>query len=212
MSVSTTTTSAAAAVAVNSATSGSSCGFLFSLSSRAGISKYFYPVSSCQRLRPSTVTCQRLPHIMAMGASGNFQPPEEPGLPKPASPAWKNWMVGLVLSIILPSFRHKWGPLMVLRGKVNETIETLETVTEVAEELAEVVEKVADEVGDKLPDDTKLKDAMESVENLAKTAVKEAKVAEQLIHQVEGLEKDMENRLLSPDKDRTKKVEIPKML
>ncbi|KAK9284829.1 hypothetical protein L1049_024007 [Liquidambar formosana] len=121
-----------------------------------------------------------------MHASENSQ--SEPPVPdRPPSPEWKKWVVGILLSIVLPSFRHKWGPLLVLE--------------EAVEDLAEGVEKVADVVEDKLPDhDTKLKEVTESVENLAKETVKEAEQVQEFAQKVEKLEEDVET-LMEPGMD-----------
>ncbi|KAK6923801.1 hypothetical protein RJ641_010001 [Dillenia turbinata] len=131
--------------------------------------------------------------------------PEDDGAKKSHFHGWKQWMVGMVLSILLPSFKYKWGPLQVLKNKVDTAMETVETVSEVVEEIAEKVEKVADEIGDKLPEDAKLKDALESVESLAREAAKEAELAKQLIDQVQEKEKEVEE-LLGPKESNTQEV------
>ncbi|KAF3445946.1 hypothetical protein FNV43_RR11123 [Rhamnella rubrinervis] len=56
------------------------------------------------------------------------------------------------------------------------------------EEVAEDVEKVADDIGDHLPDGTKLRKADLFVENVAKEIVKDANLAEQVILKVEDVE------------------------
>ncbi|KAL6220126.1 hypothetical protein ACLB2K_007883 [Fragaria x ananassa] len=111
--------------------------------------------------------------------------------------AWKHWMVGLTLSILLPSLRHKGGSFLALKKKVDVAMETAESVTEVVEELAEEVEKVSEQVAEKLPDDAKLKKAMESVEHLAEEAVEKAKLAEDIIHKVKEVEEEVEEALIS---------------
>lgn len=72
-------------------------------------------------------------------------------------------------------------------GKINAAVKTVETVTEMVEEVAEEVEKVAEEVEEKLPQESKLKEALESVDNLAKKVVKESNQAEELVHKVTEL-------------------------
>ncbi|RVW57570.1 hypothetical protein CK203_113881 [Vitis vinifera] len=81
---------------------------------------------------------------------------------KTVFPEWKKWMVVITLSIILPSYRHKWGPLVSF--EVDETIETVETVTDITEDLGEDVEKVAEALENKIPDqEAKLKEAVEQL-------------------------------------------------
>ncbi|KAK9949461.1 hypothetical protein M0R45_004980 [Rubus argutus] len=136
-------------------------------------------------------------------ASDNSQPETHNQVPA-KSPSfawpWKNWMVGLTLSILLPSFRHKWGPFRALKSKVDMAIEIVESVTEVVEELAEEVDKVCEQVAEKLPEDAKLKKAVELVEHLAEEAVQKAKQAEDIIHKVKEMEKEVEEALITGSK------------
>lgn len=55
---------------------------------------------------------------------------------------------------------------------------------EVVEEVAEQAEKILQEVEEKLPDDSKLKEGLESFDSLAKKAVNEAKRAEDVVNKV----------------------------
>ncbi|KAJ4714499.1 hypothetical protein OWV82_012977 [Melia azedarach] len=57
-----------------------------------------------------------------------------------------------------------------LNGKVDMTIETVESV-----------EKVAGEIADKLPDDTKLNEVAESIEKKARETVEAANVVEEIV-------------------------------
>lgn len=57
-------------------------------------------------------------------------------------------------------------------------------MTEMVEEIAEEAEKIVEEVEEKLPGDSKLKEALESFDHLAKMAINEAKKAEDVIHKV----------------------------
>ncbi|KAK6923378.1 hypothetical protein RJ641_011682 [Dillenia turbinata] len=131
----------------------------------------------------------------ATGGSGGWgmdKGPEDRRANKSHFHGWKQWMAGIVLSILLPSFKYKWGPLQVLKNKVDMTMEAVDSVSEVVEEIAEKVEKVADEVGDKLPEDAKLKDALESVESIAREAAKQAELTQQLIDKLQEKEKEVE--------------------
>ncbi|PRQ48575.1 hypothetical protein RchiOBHm_Chr2g0112261 [Rosa chinensis] len=133
----------------------------------------------------------------ATSHASDSSPPEPHQVPaKSPFSAWKHWILGLTLSILVPSFRHKGGPFLALKSKVDVAMETVESVTEVVEELAEEVEKVSEQVADKLPDDAKLKKAMESVEHLAEEAVEKAKLAEDIIHKVKEVEEEVEEALI----------------
>lgn len=74
--------------------------------------------------------------------------------------------------------------ILCLKGNVDKAIETVETMSEIVEEVAEEVEKIAEEVEKKLPGDSKLKESLDSIENLAQGAVKYANQAQDLIHKV----------------------------
>ncbi|XAR62124.1 hypothetical protein NMG60_11016753 [Bertholletia excelsa] len=127
----------------------------------------------------------------------------EPGIPLPPDPSpgsWKSWLLGAVITIVLPFLRHKWGPLFKLTKEVETVVETADHVTEVIEKVAEEVEKVADEVADDLPEGTKLKEAMEFIEEKAKETAKKAHWAEELIDKVEEVEKEVES-FVEPVKD-----------
>lgn len=78
-------------------------------------------------------------------------------------------------------------PVLLLdaQGKVDETIETVETVTDITEDLGEDVEKIAEALENKIPDqEAKLKEAVETIDRLAKDVVKETEEAKRLIQKV----------------------------
>nr|XP_010321483.1 uncharacterized protein LOC101258372 [Solanum lycopersicum] len=101
-----------------------------------------------------------------------------------SSLGWKKWLLGFLLPMLLPAFKNKVSPLQLLKSNVDKAIETVETMSEIVEEVAEEVEKIAEEVEKKLPGDSKLKESLDSIENLAQGAVKYANQAQDLIHKV----------------------------
>ncbi|KAG6401170.1 hypothetical protein SASPL_138016 [Salvia splendens] len=117
----------------------------------------------------------------------------------------KKWLWGVLLTVILPAAGHKGGLLIGLKGKIDQAINTVEHVTEMVEEMAEEAEKIVEEVEEKLPGDSKLKKALESFENLAKVAVKEAKKAEDIIHKVKDVEEEIEGVLMKGGKNQDDK-------
>ncbi|GMP45828.1 hypothetical protein CsSME_00014206 [Camellia sinensis var. sinensis] len=127
----------------------------------------------------------------------------QPGAPIP-SPlgSWKSWILGTLISIMLPFLRHKWGPLFNMTKQVEAAVETAERVTEVIEKVAEEVEELAEEVADGLPEGGKLRGAVEFVENAAKETAKVAHLAEELIDKVEEVEKEVES-FMEPVNDQT---------
>ncbi|KAL7131597.1 hypothetical protein ABFS83_12G014400 [Erythranthe nasuta] len=127
------------------------------------------------------------------------------GSPEPSSSSWKKWLMGILFTLILPAAGHKGGLLLGLKGKIDQAIETVEHVTEVVEEMAEKADQIMEEVEAKLPGDSKLKEALDSFEDLAKMAVKEAKKAEDLVHKVKEVEAEIDNALLNCGKDQEQK-------
>ncbi|KAG5541804.1 hypothetical protein RHGRI_021591 [Rhododendron griersonianum] len=110
------------------------------------------------------------------------------GAPLPSDPSSnscrKGWILGALITIMLPFLRNKWGPLFKLTKDVEAVAERAEHVTKVVEEIAEEVDKVAKEVADELPKGGKLEKAIESVENAAEKADKAARLADDLIDKV----------------------------
>ncbi|KAL0423105.1 UNVERIFIED_CONTAM: hypothetical protein Sradi_0845300 [Sesamum radiatum] len=137
--------------------------------------------------------------------SSNIRPKASSSSSDSSSSPWKKWLLGVLFTVILPAVGHKGGLLLGLKGKIDQAIETVEHVTEVVEEIAEEAEKIVEEVEEKLPGDSKLKEALESFDDLAKTAVKEAKKAEDLVHKVKAVEEEIEDALLKAGKDQAKK-------
>ncbi|KAK8642748.1 hypothetical protein V6N13_012081 [Hibiscus sabdariffa] len=117
--------------------------------------------------------------------------------PAPALGSWKHWILGILMSIILPMWRGDWRPLLKLKLEQAETvIDTAEAVTDIVENVAEQVEKVADEIGDSLPEG-KLKDALEIVEDIADETADDARIAGEFIDKVEDMVDQVEEKVES---------------
>ncbi|XP_059637689.1 uncharacterized protein LOC132279669 [Cornus florida] len=120
----------------------------------------------------------------------------QPGAPLPSGPpsnSLKHWIVGILISAIVPFFGFKWGPLFKLRNEIEDAVETADRVTEAIENIAEQVEKVADEIGDELPEGGKLQKAFANVENMAGKAAKDAHLVEQFIDKIEAMEEKVDS-------------------
>ncbi|XP_009799084.1 uncharacterized protein [Nicotiana sylvestris] len=126
----------------------------------------------------------------------------QPGGPLPSPPSsnpFNGWLIGILLSIILPFFRNKWGSLLQLKNTVEDVIETVEEVEEVVEDVenvAEKVDKVAEEIGKDLPEG-QLKDTLKAVENFSEETAKFALAAGDIIDKVQDVELIAENRVKS---------------
>ncbi|KAI8548306.1 hypothetical protein RHMOL_Rhmol07G0264000 [Rhododendron molle] len=117
----------------------------------------------------------------------------------------KGWILGALITIMLPFLRNKWGPLFKLTKDVEAVAERAEHVTKVLEEVAEEVDKVAKEVADELPNGGKLEKAIESVESAAEKADKAAHLADDLIDKVEEVDKEVES-FMEPVNDQAKET------
>ena len=117
---------------------------------------------------------------------------------------WLNrqgFVLGVVVTLILPFGRIKWGPLQAFKGKqliyiltllydyyilikntyifdwadrVDKVINTAESVAETVETVAKKVENIAEDIANKLPDDGQLKEIVTSVEKFANVTAKDA--------------------------------------
>ncbi|CAI9104089.1 OLC1v1002702C3 [Oldenlandia corymbosa var. corymbosa] len=96
---------------------------------------------------------------------------------------WAKWLLGSFLTL-LPFLKQKWERLKGIEGKVEKVVEEAEVVAEVAENVATVAENVTSEVAEKLPDNSKIKQAVLVVEEIASVTAQEAKLAEDFIHKV----------------------------
>ncbi|XP_024027957.1 uncharacterized protein LOC21402729 [Morus notabilis] len=110
--------------------------------------------------------------------------------------SWQGWILGVVVTLILPLCSGKWGNFLTIKNKIDRVVETAEAVAEAVEHVAEKVEEIADDIGNKLPNG-KLKDALDVIETIAKETAKDAHNVDEFIEKVEEAEDKMES-LLEP--------------
>ncbi|KAF8044183.1 hypothetical protein BT93_A2229 [Corymbia citriodora subsp. variegata] len=119
-----------------------------------------------------------------------------PDPPKPSwFPPWVKWVMGSVLSLLIPYWKLKWDKLQQIEGKAEEVIEDAEIVAEVVEKVATMAEKVSAQVADKLPDDSKLKEAALFVEHVSEVAAHDAHLTEDFIHEVDEVKQEVETAI-----------------
>ncbi|CAH9078424.1 unnamed protein product [Cuscuta europaea] len=104
----------------------------------------------------------------------------------------KGWLIGILISVILPFLRHKLGSLTQIKNSIKQAEEVVHSL----EKAAEVVDKVAEDIGENLPAG-KLKDVVALVEHAAEKVDKEAEKLEELIDKVEEFEEKVEDRVKS---------------
>ncbi|XP_057783842.1 uncharacterized protein LOC131001468 [Salvia miltiorrhiza] len=125
--------------------------------------------------------------------------------PNNPSSSWKKWLIGILLTVILPAVGYKGGLFAILKSKIDKAVEVVEEVAEMVEEVAERAEKIVEEVEEKLPEDSKLREALESFDELAKKAANEAKKAEDAVNKVKQMEEEIEAKRLQAGKVQSNK-------
>ncbi|XP_022132223.1 uncharacterized protein LOC111005138 [Momordica charantia] len=125
-------------------------------------------------------------HRMAIYSGEGLGFPSLPDLPRQVP--WPLWMLGMLISAILPFGGNKLWPFLILNQNVDKVVDAVEEVAEMVETAAEGVEKVAEEVAEHLPQGGQLQKAALFLENAAKTLSKDAHVAEQIVHKIEEVE------------------------
>ncbi|KAF6162855.1 hypothetical protein GIB67_021004, partial [Kingdonia uniflora] len=99
-------------------------------------------------------------------------------------PGWSNWMLLMPIPMILPFFKSKWGPLLLLKQRADTVLQEVEDMAELAEDVARMVDHIADEVTEKLPEGSKLKKAISMVDHVVKDTIKVTDLAEEIIDRV----------------------------
>ncbi|KAL8136528.1 hypothetical protein V2J09_002529 [Rumex salicifolius] len=123
---------------------------------------------------------------------GEQRPSSPPPRPKPWISIWVRWAAGSILSLLLSIWMPNWSTLLKIGGEAEFIMKESEKMAEAVEKVATMAEKVAEDVADQLPDNTKLKEAAKLVENISKEAAKDAHLADQIIHKVDSVEHDLE--------------------
>ncbi|XP_071714146.1 uncharacterized protein [Rutidosis leptorrhynchoides] len=139
----------------------------------------------------------------------SVNPPPEPPIPSGSpsgSGSLRNWIVGIALTFILPFFTHKWGSLLLLKTKVEKNIETTEEVVKSIGKVAEKVDKVIDSITDDLPNDSKLKKALERADELVEGVAKTAHVADDFIIKVEEAEDKLESLIIQQENSKREAI------
>ncbi|KAI3736567.1 hypothetical protein L2E82_26424 [Cichorium intybus] len=116
-----------------------------------------------------------------------------PPPPPPPSSNWGKWTAGIMVCVVIP--------LLQFKEEVDVVMETAEEIIDVIEVAAEAVDMVAEKIGDDLPDSSKLKTTLETVEELAETVAGKAQKAVDFIDEVQEAE-----RKLGPIIDPTKQL------
>ncbi|XP_011045722.1 PREDICTED: uncharacterized protein LOC105140548 isoform X2 [Populus euphratica] len=106
-------------------------------------------------------------------------PAPVPNPPGSNFPHWAKWILGTILSILLPFWQQEW--------------EKLRRIEEVVEKVATVAEKVSEEVAEVLPENGKLKQTALLIEAVSKATAHDAKLTQDFIHQVDAVKHDIDD-------------------
>ncbi|XP_027149877.1 uncharacterized protein LOC113750133 [Coffea eugenioides] len=127
----------------------------------------------------------------------SVQPEVPPPSGPPSSDPLKGWIIGIVLTVVIPFLVQKCGKTFLrLENKVVAVVEKVEDAVEGVEKVAEKVEKVAENVADHLPEG-ELKNAAIFVEKVADRVDDTAEVVEKTIDKVEEVEEEAESAVES---------------
>ncbi|KAL3845459.1 hypothetical protein ACJIZ3_002862 [Penstemon smallii] len=111
----------------------------------------------------------------------------QPGTPPPSEPPFNflKWMLGAVLTVVVPFFSHKWVSLLKIKNEVETVVSTIEEIVEDAAKVAEGVEKMAEDIADDLPEGGQLRKAVDFIEKVAERTSKDAHLVDDFIDKVQ---------------------------
>ncbi|GMI74657.1 hypothetical protein HRI_001135000 [Hibiscus trionum] len=105
---------------------------------------------------------------------------------------WARWLLGSVLSFLLPFWKSKWAYLKRMEGEAEVVVEVAENAAQVVEKVATVAENMSAEAAEKLPDDSQLKKAAMVVEHVSEIAAEDAHATTKFIQQVGAVKHDLD--------------------
>lgn len=142
-----------------------------------------------------------------MIAYANVEPAGTPPPPPVGSPSgsWKNWVIGILMTFIVPLVTTKGGPIKLLLQKVDHIVDTAEHITDIVEAVADKVDKVVEELGDELPETSQIKKTLDYIEDVAERVEKDAHTAGDFIDKVQEMEDKIED-MMQPVLEEAKEV------
>ncbi|OAY45151.1 uncharacterized protein LOC110619738 [Manihot esculenta] len=106
---------------------------------------------------------------------------------------WAKWVLGSLLSFILPFWKPKWEKLKIIQEEVEIIEEEIETAATVVQKVATMAENVSAEMAEKLPENGKLKETAMLIEKVSKATADDAQLTRDFIHKVDELKHDIED-------------------
>ncbi|XP_076919692.1 uncharacterized protein LOC143580601 [Bidens hawaiensis] len=130
---------------------------------------------------------------------------EPAGKPSSPSGSWKNWVIGILMTFVVPAYTTKGGPIKLIMQKVDQIMDTAEHITDVVEAVADKVDKVVEEIGDQLPEGSEIKKTLNFIEHVAERVEKDAQTAGDFIDKVQEMEDKIEE-IMEPVLEEAKAV------
>nr|XP_043637487.1 uncharacterized protein LOC122608443 [Erigeron canadensis] len=149
---------------------------------------------------PNTSTITTRWNSMIVYANDNVDPPVDTPSSPPArvpSSAWKNWVIGILMTFVVPSVSTKGGPIKLMMQKVDNIMDTAEHITDIVEAVADKVDKVIEETEGNLPEGSQIRKTLDYIENVAERIEKDAHTAGDYIDKVQEMQDKIEYMLES---------------
>ncbi|KAL3843777.1 hypothetical protein ACJIZ3_001180 [Penstemon smallii] len=126
---------------------------------------------------------------------------------------WAKWLLGSVLSLLLPFWKSNRDNLLILEGKAEMVVKDVKEVAEVIEKVATTTDEVLKEVENQLPDNCKLKEAAQVMEHISTVAAQDARLLENIIHKVGEVKQDLEEleTIVEPNVEKIIQKEHPQV-
>ncbi|KAL4559011.1 hypothetical protein LXL04_031143 [Taraxacum kok-saghyz] len=171
---------------------------------KSHVSLSFNPISGFP-INKHTVTLAPLKTTTRWDSMVIYANAEPAGKPPPSSGAWKNWVIGGLMTFIAPSITTKGGPIKLLLQKVDHIVETAENITDMVESVADKVDKVVEELEDDLPENSQIKKTLDYIEQVAEKLEKDAHTAGDFIDKVQEMQDKIED-IMEPVLEEAKEV------
>ncbi|KAL8060952.1 hypothetical protein ABFX02_02G057000 [Erythranthe guttata] len=105
---------------------------------------------------------------------------------------WVKWLLGSMLSFLLPFWKNKWENLLTFEGKAAKVVEEVEAAAQVVEKVTTTADNALTELANQFPDGSKLKEATQLMEHASAVAAQDAQLIENIIHKVGDVKQDMQ--------------------
>nr|XP_043637359.1 uncharacterized protein LOC122608328 [Erigeron canadensis] len=173
---------------------------------RSHVNLPFNPISSFPSSKRTIAPITRRNSVIVYANVEPASTPPPPPPPGSSSGSWKNWVIGILMTFIVPLVTTKGGPIKLLMQKVDHIVDTAEHITDVVEAVADKVDKVIEEIEDDLPEGSQIRKTLDYIENVAERVEKDAHTAGDFIDQVQEMQDKIED-MMEPVMEEAMKVD-----